>query len=57
MGNSDLETVQAALIVIWKKIHELEKKMNNGSGRMAMSLSDHWNDLQREAAKVMNQIR
>lgn len=51
----DLELIKAELIVIYKRLDDLEHRVKGGS-RMA-SLKTYADELEREAQKVLSQIR
>ena len=56
MEKSELEMIKAALAVIWKRLNRLEYEVN-GSGGDLNTPQQNWNEIQREAAKIISQIR
>ena len=55
MENMNLEMIKASLAVIWERLNKLEKTIKGG-GRLS-SPQQYWEELQQEAAKIINQIR
>lgn len=56
MNESDLELLNAELVVIWKKLEHLEREMN-GMGPRTAPYTTYLKELRTEAEKLLRQKR